>query len=142
MSVRVLRVKPGTPYHHSYLDDLESFFWLIVWCVAAHRDSENDHLNPEAQLILNDLNNHNLASMARWKYSLLADCFSAGNGFLEETLNALQNKWARDDLFFTVIVQLGQFFFNVHATPNAPRSPAGVFSQVVDIIQDALASGS
>jgi hypothetical protein len=32
--VRLLKVwVRGTPYHHTPLDDLESFLWLLVWCI-------------------------------------------------------------------------------------------------------------
>jgi hypothetical protein len=142
MSVRVLNVPPGKPYHHSYLDDLESFFWLIFWCATAHTDSADHYPSPKAQNMLTVLNHGDLATMALLKQGLLTHCFSVGNGLLQQTLATFQNEWAEDDLFFTVIVGLGQFFFNVHVTPNVPRSPAGVFSQVVGIIQAALASAS
>ncbi|CAE6529582.1 unnamed protein product [Rhizoctonia solani] len=42
MSIRVLLVELGTPYDHRFTDDLESFFWLIFWCVVQHVDRNSD----------------------------------------------------------------------------------------------------
>ncbi|KAF8755470.1 other FunK1 protein kinase [Rhizoctonia solani] len=47
MSIRVLRVDIGTPYVHHFMDDLQSFFWLLLWCVVEHRDI-NDGKNGTA----------------------------------------------------------------------------------------------
>ncbi|KAG9118422.1 hypothetical protein FRC07_007074, partial [Ceratobasidium sp. 392] len=38
MSIRVLKTRIGTKYEHHFMDDLESFFWLILWCIAGHVD--------------------------------------------------------------------------------------------------------
>ncbi|KAG9122897.1 hypothetical protein FRC07_000530 [Ceratobasidium sp. 392] len=38
MSVRILNMEIGQRYEHHFMDDLESFFWLILWCVVDHLD--------------------------------------------------------------------------------------------------------
>ncbi|KAL5632551.1 hypothetical protein ACGC1H_005484 [Rhizoctonia solani] len=56
MAVCVLNIETGTPYHHHFFDNLESFFWLLLWCTAAHLDEGKMHPTPAAQDTLNELN--------------------------------------------------------------------------------------
>ncbi|CAE6351644.1 unnamed protein product, partial [Rhizoctonia solani] len=63
MAAKVLQVPPGEPYHHSFIYDLESFFWLIFWSAAAHLDNNKARPAPDAQEVLDNMNQHNLKSI-------------------------------------------------------------------------------
>jgi hypothetical protein len=142
MSVRVLRVKPGTPYHHSYLDDLESFFWLIFWCATAHTDSTNHSPTSDAQRTLTILNHGDLKTMATMKRGLLTDCSQARGMEMCETLDSFANTWALDPMIRSLILQLGQFFYKTYDDPDESRSPPKDILKVVCTIQDALSAAA
>lgn len=134
MSVRVLRVRPGNPYPHSFLDDLESFFWLILWSAAAHRDPKSQ-TTYEAQDILNSMSDCNLRGLMSWKKGQLLSCL---DGDMSLALDAFGNKWASDRVFADVIVGLGGYFGSMYLPPTVLRRPAEVFSRIVEIIESAL----
>ncbi|KAG8727374.1 hypothetical protein FRC10_006147, partial [Ceratobasidium sp. 414] len=72
MSIRVLRVEIGSPYEHHFMDDLESFFWVILWGVAQHVDPD-EVVTRKALVILNQLDQSNLDSMAGLKLGMLTE---------------------------------------------------------------------
>lgn len=137
MSIRVLGVRPGKPYAHSFLDDLESFFWVIVWSAAAHLDSDAQTTD-DAQIVLNSMSNCNLRLLMDWKLAQLSICYLAEGAMMVQRLDAFENGWASDHIFTDVIVGLGGFFSNIYNSPKVLRRPAEVFSQVVDIVEAAL----
>lgn len=55
MAVNLLLAKPTKPIPHSYLHDLESFFWVLLYVVAEHQ-ADGVPRNEDAQDILSDLN--------------------------------------------------------------------------------------
>lgn len=139
MSVRVLTIQVGQPYQHSYLDDLESFFWLIIWSVAAHIDSTQHTPSPTAQEMLNGLDESNFGLMAGWKTFQLTHCAFAKGARMMKTLDKFTNSWASDPILRSAIINLGQLFCNTAVTePDEPHSPLEIFPRVVTIIQDAL----
>ncbi|EUC60220.1 kinase domain protein, putative [Rhizoctonia solani AG-3 Rhs1AP] len=139
MSVCVLNIDAGTPYHHHFFDDLESFFWLLLWCTAAHLDEGKRHPTPAAQDTLNDLNQEKLKSMRTWKRAFLAD--AAYPQDTARTLENFRNEWASDPLVSSVIINMGVFLSEFARPENRERlqgSPDEAFSQVVTIFLDAL----
>ncbi|KAJ1303547.1 hypothetical protein OPQ81_011731 [Rhizoctonia solani] len=120
MSIRVLRVIVGERYEHYFMDDLESFFWLILWCVAQHTDPapEGNANNPgpsRATLaILRQLDraDSDFDALAGYKTMLLADCV---NGKIKAMLVDCNNAWANDQAI-----------------------PETEFPAVIDIISEAL----
>ncbi|KAG8742974.1 hypothetical protein FRC10_000596 [Ceratobasidium sp. 414] len=132
-------VEIGSPYEHHFMDDLESFFWLIVWCVAQHVDRGKTETEA-ASTVLNQLDRSSLDDMAApLKVGMLASCSRDGGSWMKTTLRAFENTWAADPGPIHVILELGKYFFD--ATPNRifKYTPAETFSTIVKIILDGLA---
>ena len=139
MSIHVSFTPSGTPYHHSYLYDLESFFWLILWSVAAHRDEDSQHISSKAQHILDSMGTGTLETIAAIKQSRLQDCAMRGGSTMEKTLQLCKNTWASDPIFTKVILGLGTLFHQVDVWEIPRDEPAtSMFPRVVNIIMDAL----
>ncbi|CAE6477859.1 unnamed protein product [Rhizoctonia solani] len=141
MSICVLKVKPGTPYHHHFCDDLESFFWLVIWSVAAHLDEGQLHPTPEAQKLLDKLNQDDLSQMCDTKTAIFT--WVRDTEEAEENLNACDNEWASDPMLFKAITNLGGFLSGLTRVKDRVKlesSPGDVFAQVVDILLDAIGS--
>ncbi|CEL63354.1 hypothetical protein RSOLAG1IB_05398 [Rhizoctonia solani AG-1 IB] len=142
MSVRVLRVPIGAPYAHDFLDDLESFFWLLLWCVIEHRDiipSKNGAAadpTPKASELLQLLDRHDsdFAAIAGSKSMILIDC---SRGEFEADLKACENTWATDPIIIDVIQQLGAYFHDIPRHRDLSKyKPEKVFPKIVDIFRD------
>ncbi|CAE6506380.1 unnamed protein product [Rhizoctonia solani] len=137
MSIRVLSVSPGTQYNHTFLDDLESFFWLILWSAAAHLDAGVDSPTESAQAMLNQLNQSNPRGMRSHKTTQLTHCHESSGYFMLEELAEYENSWALDPLFSNVIVNFGNIAYKYRFTKDN-LSPIDVFPEVVGVFQNAL----
>ncbi|EUC60476.1 WD40-repeat protein (notchless protein), related protein, putative [Rhizoctonia solani AG-3 Rhs1AP] len=81
MSIRVVKVSVGEKYHHSFLDDIESFFWLILWSTAAHLDPAAERPTAAAQSMLNLLNQEDPYGMRSFIFpSYQVNEVNEGNG--------------------------------------------------------------
>ncbi|KAG9084171.1 hypothetical protein FS749_005430 [Ceratobasidium sp. UAMH 11750] len=140
MSYRVLSVPVGQRYKHHFLDDLESFFWLILWSTAAHLDPQVDRGTAMALKIINGLDQPDLDSICAYKKSVLFDCIISGGNEIEGTLISCKNAWASDPNMISVIVGLGSFFAGIgRRDVDAPDyHPDIAFPRVVDMILKAL----
>ncbi|KAG8691945.1 hypothetical protein FRC11_003654 [Ceratobasidium sp. 423] len=141
MSICVLKIKAGTPYHHHFCDDLESFFWLMIWSVAAHLDEGQLHPTPEAQKLLDKLNQDDLSQMCDTKTAIFT--WLKDPEEVEENLNACDNEWASDPMFFKAITDLGTFLSGLTRPKDRVKlegSPGDIFAQVVSILLDAMGS--
>ncbi|KAG8738979.1 hypothetical protein FRC10_006283 [Ceratobasidium sp. 414] len=140
MSSRVLRVPIGQPYKHHLLDDLESFFWLILWSTAAHLDPQVHKGTYAALTIVNNLDQLDLVGIYFCKKSLLSDCDRSGGRSIRGQLASFGNGWAKDRMIVSAIVDLGSFFYRiVDADLDTPAyEPDVVFPCVVDMILKAL----
>lgn len=139
MSIRVSAIEPGTPYHHSYLDDLESFLWLILWSAAAHLDIGVDDPSNGAQYVLDSMDQSSLRALADWKRSHLSQCRSRNGGPMKELLKSFNNKWASHPVFVNVILRLGGFFQKIeYGELPEETAPVSMFSSVVDILMSEL----
>ncbi|KAG8770092.1 hypothetical protein FRC12_004524 [Ceratobasidium sp. 428] len=139
MSTRVINMMVGKQYEHHFMDDLESFFWLILWCAVEHVDDRGDEATPTAYEIINDLSQMNLRAIASSKIALLADC--VGNGIdMREKLAACENAWATNSAIFSLILKLGSYFDDVYRSRYelSQYSPEVVFPMFVGVIRDAL----
>ncbi|KAG8680513.1 hypothetical protein FRC09_018177 [Ceratobasidium sp. 395] len=105
MSTRVLRVKLGEQYDHHFMDDLESFFWLILWCVAEHVDDPGTYLTREAQELLESLDREQIDDIATSKAALLANCQAGGGYWMWHKLEAFDNSWASDPAIASVFTE-------------------------------------
>ncbi|CAE6489572.1 unnamed protein product [Rhizoctonia solani] len=120
MSIRVLRVKLGTPHDHHFMDDLESFFWLILRCFVEHIDPSSDEdeggnkPTKKAMELLHQLDRpvSELVTLAKAKSSFLVDCNNGGGGepTMVDELKACENSWANNPAVVYVIVNMGIHF--------------------------------
>jgi hypothetical protein len=139
MSIQVLSARPGWHYNHSFLDDLQSFFWLMLWCVAAHLEPGEAEPTEEALRTLNALDRPDLEDMASRKSTLLRDCYRDGGAEMRYKLNSFQNTWASDPAITSTILSLGRFFHKIENRDISPDQPTTVaFPFVVSIMLDAL----
>ncbi|CAE6522767.1 unnamed protein product [Rhizoctonia solani] len=139
MSCCVLKVKAGIPYHHHFLDDIESFFWLILWSTAARLDEGQERPTYEAQAMLNYLNQDDLHAMWGWKRGILLATRDPEQ--TEETLEAFGNEWGSDPVLSRVICGLGGFLSGLLTERSRQKfkgSPGDAFHQVVMILLEAL----
>ncbi|KAB5587447.1 hypothetical protein CTheo_9115 [Ceratobasidium theobromae] len=141
MSLRVLEVTPGTPYYHSFLDDLESFFWLIFWCAMAHLDDDSRNPTQKAQKELDLMDQCDLDVLANWKGNKLSQCSRKSGRSMKNLLESFGNGWASHRIFVNVIIGLGCFFSEVDYESLSETTPAAVFSRFVNIIINELDQG-
>ncbi|KAF8685430.1 other FunK1 protein kinase [Rhizoctonia solani] len=140
MATSVLSVQAGERYHHSFVYDLESFFWVIFWSVAAHLDKRGDNPTAGAQVVLNKMNRDEFSSIAEWKTTQLHYC-AHNQSELIKILKGFGNGWGSSLIFQNVILGLGRFFFsalNPETCQKLETSPGTTFLAVVSIIQNAL----
>ncbi|CAE6495983.1 unnamed protein product [Rhizoctonia solani] len=151
MSARVLFVRVGTPYEHHFMDDLESFFWLIFWCVLQHTDppsSETGSINQPtetAQELLQQLDRSDseFKTLAMTKKALLLQCSDGGQDLppsIVDELERCQNSWVTNPAIVHVIVKLGFRFYNLYVDRSQfPKcTPADEFPKLIGIIADGL----
>ncbi|KAG9120048.1 hypothetical protein FRC07_004623 [Ceratobasidium sp. 392] len=143
MSKRVLKVPVGQRYEHSFMDDLESFFWLVLWCVVEHVDGprtgpQRVEQTQGAVRVLNLLDQSNLDSIATTKGDLMADCFRDNGDAMKSTLASCKNSWAADPMVVKLILKLGVYFFGISYTKIFKYKPAKVFPELVKMIMDAF----
>ncbi|KAG9118423.1 hypothetical protein FRC07_007075 [Ceratobasidium sp. 392] len=142
MSARVLNMKVGEQYEHHFMDDLESFFWLILWCVAEHTDARGKKANPAAYKVLNRLSQRDLDSVVDKKVMLLAQCYADDGDDMRNMLKEFDNNWANDPAIVSVILALGSYFYGAFMSKKtlSKRSVDTVFPMVLNVIRDALES--
>ncbi|KAG9120990.1 hypothetical protein FRC07_003248 [Ceratobasidium sp. 392] len=140
MSTRVLKVEVGEQYEHHFMDDLESFFWLILRCVAEHTDTRGKQATPAAYRLLSKLDQPSLEDIALVKVDALIACADGGIE-MQNKLAAWKNAWASDPTVASVIIKLGSYFYDAYRSrfSLSKYSPDEVFPMVVGIIMDALA---
>jgi hypothetical protein len=141
MSSRVLKVLPGVKYRHTFLDDLESFFWVIFHSAAAHLDSQDAIPTNVAQGAINALDQWELTNLGLWKSGALTSCFKQCGAEMRDKLRSFDNAWASDSIFVNTIVRFGAYLEHISLVDDGDPSkfpPATVFSTVVDIILSQL----
>lgn len=138
MSTRILNVGVGQPYKHHFTDDLESFFWLILWCVVEHVDDRGTQPTEVARKLLRSLDRQNLDDIGNGKVTVFHQCLYRG-ARIKSTLNSCGNRWARDPAIAHVVVKLGVYFGDIHGSGSYLQCiPSEVFPKVVEIIAEAL----
>ncbi|KAG8762444.1 hypothetical protein FRC11_009398 [Ceratobasidium sp. 423] len=132
MSAAVLGSTSGKPYRHSYLDDLESFFWLI-YLSAMHRVDDgrkpNAHQRHEASIF----NNSDMKKLAKFK----ARVVDRGDRMFSY-LNLYDNSWSRSYVFQKVLFELEDFFRSVWYKADPGITPVEAFTKVTDCILDGI----
>ncbi|EUC54242.1 APH domain protein [Rhizoctonia solani AG-3 Rhs1AP] len=151
MSVRVLQVKVGATYEHHFMDDLQSFFWLILWCLAEHTDPISDkngtmNLRTEGALtVLQKLDrvDSDYITMADSKIGLLVSCITTEDNAvfsMKRNLQSFQNSWATNPAIVDLVINLGAHFYKIAFGRKSfsSSSPAVQFPIIVGIISEAL----
>ncbi|KAG9109017.1 hypothetical protein FRC07_008384, partial [Ceratobasidium sp. 392] len=95
LSVRILNMEIGQRYKHHFMDDLESFFWLILWCVVDHLDVTGGQRTNTARELLRKLSDPDFRAIALQKSCVLVFC-SKGEARMKEMLTACNNSWANN----------------------------------------------
>ncbi|KAF8755605.1 other FunK1 protein kinase [Rhizoctonia solani] len=144
MSIRVLRVEIGTPYVHHFMDDLQSFFWLLLWCVVEHRDINDDKNGTAVQptrkaaglLAKLDRADSDFDVLSDSKESILTGCKT---GRFQHVLEACGNSWATNPIIIKTILRLGIYFLESAYDCNFSQyPPEKVFPEIVEIYTKAL----
>jgi hypothetical protein len=141
MSSRVLQVEPGFKYRHTFLDDLESFFWVIFHSAAAHLDNKDAILTDEAWDVIVELDRWDLTNLGVWKSAMPTFCYRQSGAAMRRKLKRFGNSWASDPIFINTIVRFGAYLEHISMVEDddlSKFSPATVFSTVVDIILSQL----
>jgi hypothetical protein len=140
MSSRVLKVKLGVKYRHTFLDDLESFFWVIFRSAAAHLDGDGAVPTDDAQEELDAMDQSHLSRLCVWKVGILTFCFDQNGDEMKDRLRSYGNTWASDPIFVNTIVAFGAYLKSLKPNDEdlSKSSPATVFSTVVNIILSQL----
>ncbi|KAJ1301900.1 hypothetical protein OPQ81_000740 [Rhizoctonia solani] len=152
MSIRVLEVGVGKRYEHHFMDDLESFFWLILWCTVQHIDprpdgNERNGPTETALTILHYLDraDSDFRTLAHSKRALLTQCSDGSEDeppSIVDILEECKNSWANNATIVSVIVELGSYFNRLYSRRNrySRCTPAAEFPKLVLIISSALES--
>ncbi|CAE6471884.1 unnamed protein product [Rhizoctonia solani] len=139
MSSRVLQIEPGEHYEHHFTDDLESFFWLIYWCIVQHTDPNRAPNKASIKLLDQpDPSDMKLETLAIVKHGVLGRC---SNGAIYKDLESCKNTWVDDPAVARLIQQLGSHFSGVNditCTRSVSRfKPEDQFPKVVGVILKA-----
>ncbi|KDN45781.1 hypothetical protein RSAG8_04614, partial [Rhizoctonia solani AG-8 WAC10335] len=150
MSMRVIEFG-DTPYEHHFMDDLESFFWLILWCVIEHMDPGSDEHGGSRQRtqaatsFLSRLNPADLeyAVITAVKAMLLKYCTDGSKNVrcsIVKKLEACGNTWANNPVIVDVIIRLGVYFSHITAKVDrfSKCTPAVEFPKIIGIISEGL----
>ncbi|KAF8600861.1 hypothetical protein BDV93DRAFT_608443 [Ceratobasidium sp. AG-I] len=123
--------RTGTPTFMS------SFFWLILWSVAAHL-GPGENAQDDARAMLNSLEQFDLDAIAVFKTAMLTKSFVKNGQEMRDRLLSLGNDWIIEPVI-PLIIRLGSFFF-IEATAgnSSDCDPSVVFPQFVDMILVAL----
>ncbi|KAG8701484.1 hypothetical protein FRC08_004064 [Ceratobasidium sp. 394] len=137
MSARVMEVGVGHRYKHHFMDDLESFFWLILWCVAEHVDPGSQPTQ-NAREFLKAWGQPNLRNISSKKRTLMGYCADEDGYMMEDILESWNNSWAKNPGVVALILELGAYFKHLKRLKILLYTPAGVFSIIVQMILRAI----
>ncbi|KAG9118654.1 hypothetical protein FRC07_006730, partial [Ceratobasidium sp. 392] len=135
-SPRVLSNPIGPPYRYSFMDGLESFFWLMIWYVLER--VEFGDANSEVNGILNRLDQPNLEGVTIEKSSLLAKCVRDDGKDMKDVLARCRNGWATDPMIAELIVEMDTYFYHISRKRVFHYIPNQVFPKLVKMGTDVL----
>ncbi|CAE6428851.1 unnamed protein product [Rhizoctonia solani] len=130
MATGVLGSTFSKPYRHSYLDDLESFFWLIYTGAVYHVDRGQDsniYQRREFEFLINP----DMTTAAKHKVQLV-DRIDR----MLSSLDRYDNSWAKSHTFRHVLSELRDFFRDVWNKEDPGMTPVEAFTRVTDILLD------
>lgn len=119
------------------MDDLQSFFWLILWSIAAHLNP-GKNTQAEARAMLDSLEQSNLKAIASAKTTMLTESFVRNGQDMRHQLLLFKNEWVIEPVI-SLVIRLGSFFFmEAIASDSSTCEPSVIFPQIVDMILVAL----
>ncbi|CAE7159785.1 unnamed protein product [Rhizoctonia solani] len=128
MSAAVLGSTSGKPYRHSYLDDLESFFWMIYLSAVSHIDKgkrpNKYQINESTIFAMPDLK-----KLAKFKAQAVDR-----HDRIFRRLDRYDNSWARSYPFKKVLSVLEDFFRDVWNQEDPGMTPVEAFTKFTDVL--------
>jgi hypothetical protein len=137
MSRHVLDARPGKHYEHTFIDDLESFFWVLFYTVAGYADPGVNNLTQTASDVLDRLDHEDLSMLRCYKDVYIRGCRRKGLA-MRRTLGAFRNSWVSDPALVTAIVKLGVIFDDYAEDKLSEQLPENLFPKIVNIFLEAL----
>ncbi|QRW22319.1 kinase domain protein [Rhizoctonia solani] len=133
MSASALGSTYGKPYRHSYLDDIESFFWSIYLLTVSH--AGNNGLNEYQDEEIKMFDDPSMKKLADYKAETLSDRKNIFN-----RLGLYENKWAYSAAFSTALFELEDFVRETWEEEDPGMTPAEAFDRVTTTLLDAISN--
>lgn len=138
MSARAVK-NGGARFTHNFIDDLESFYWLLVWSVAMHLDSKDQNTSGGASETLRKLTDERMYFIDTVKMIVLYECSREGRFGLRKKLLSFENSWATKPSVMQLIFDMGNYFMSrVYLGTASAQDPRVVFPKIVDMIMVAI----
>ncbi|CAE6444204.1 unnamed protein product [Rhizoctonia solani] len=132
MSASVLGSTFGKPYRHSYLDDLESFFWLVYLGAVGHTDGDRE-LNMYQAHELAVFDDPDMKKLAKFKARVI-DQYTR----MSFRLDLYDNSWSKSYAFRKVLLELEEFFRDVWNQKDPGMTPVEAFGKMADVLLNAV----
>ncbi|KAG8698336.1 hypothetical protein FRC09_007285 [Ceratobasidium sp. 395] len=144
----------GEPVTRTFIHDVESLLWVLVWVVAHHSQKEDRwQISKAARKVIQGMSQNNWDNLVDYKKGLLSDSFG-----LRDTIRKFDNKWS--DQLAPVIGRLASFLYQyiyISSTSVATKdeyfvflvnrheklttcSRSSIFAQLFEIFDDDLAN--
>ncbi|KAG8760236.1 hypothetical protein FRC12_009601 [Ceratobasidium sp. 428] len=144
----------GEPVTRTFIHDVESLLWVLVWVVAHHSQKEDRwQINKAAREVIQGMSQNNWDKLATYKQNLLGNTHG-----IHETVRAFDNKWSEQ--LAPVIGRLASFLYQYIYISPAPLamkdeyfaflvsrheklttcSRSSTFAQLFEILDDDLAN--
>ncbi|CAE6451493.1 unnamed protein product [Rhizoctonia solani] len=132
MAIRLLRAIPEERIAHTFLHDLESFFWVVLTVIANHQKNETSPLSDAVNRVLNRPNLIDCLSLGNAKYAMLIDIVDG-----ELDVRTFGTAWAKSlaamvQEFAKWIRQIRKPGFDSTADPDA------CFEKLLDIFLETI----
>ncbi|KAH7338967.1 hypothetical protein B0J17DRAFT_717399 [Rhizoctonia solani] len=132
MSASALGSTVGKPYRHSYLDDLESFFWLVYLGAVGHTDGDKEpNMYQVHEMML--FYEPDMRKLAKFKAKVIDQytrmCFR---------LDLYDNSWSKSYAFKKVLFELEDFFRDVWNEKDPGMTPVEAFAKMADVLMNAV----
>ncbi|CUA68394.1 Presequence protease, mitochondrial [Rhizoctonia solani] len=143
-SIRVARMimTPELKYQHHFYDDLESFFWVMLWTAISHVDSRGKERSESATRYLANFHQTDPSRLdIGWKEMILDDCLLRSGAKTIAMLDASKNSWASSRLLQVAIVTFG-FQIGALREEEQVSPPAEVFDALISALEGVMKTES
>ncbi|KAG8794830.1 hypothetical protein FRC12_021154 [Ceratobasidium sp. 428] len=133
ISAQLLDPFPPEPVTHSFLHDLESVFWVLVWVVATHK-GPRAKLSPQAEQIIDQLCSREDATLGAFKLNFFGlPKRSASN------IQRLGNGWeAAEPVIHSFAVLLKRHIYPEGEDKGNSLGSWAVFKEAIDIFDRSI----